>query len=40
MALEGRLVHRTYEGRDGVKRYVTEVVLSDFQLLPSKKAAA
>ena len=40
VALEGRLVHRTYEGRDGVKRYVTEVVLSDFQLLPSKKAAA
>ncbi|MCB9168756.1 MAG: single-stranded DNA-binding protein [Flavobacteriales bacterium] len=40
VALEGKLVHRTYEGKDGGKRYVSEVVLSDFQLLtPSVKAA-
>jgi single-strand DNA-binding protein len=31
--LEGRLVHRSYEGKDGLKRYVTEVVLSDFKVI-------
>ncbi|MBL8001954.1 MAG: single-stranded DNA-binding protein [Flavobacteriales bacterium] len=36
VALEGKLVHRSYEGRDGQKRYVTEIVLSDFQLLTPK----
>jgi single-strand DNA-binding protein len=36
VALEGKLVHRTYQAKDGVKRYVTEVVMSDFQVLPSK----
>jgi single-strand DNA-binding protein len=37
VALEGRLVHRSYETKDGSKRYVTEIVMNDFQLLPSKK---
>jgi single-strand DNA-binding protein len=37
VALEGRLVHRSYETKDGSKRYVTEIVMSDFQLLPGKK---
>ena len=40
VALEGRLVHRSYEGRDGSKRYVTEIVLNDFQLLTPKSQAA
>jgi single-strand DNA-binding protein len=40
VALEGRLVHRSYEGRDGSTRYVTEIVLSDFQLLTPKAQAA
>lgn len=40
IALEGRLVHRSYETKDGSKRYVTEVVMNDFQLLPSKGEAA
>jgi len=40
VALEGRLVHRSYEVRDGSKRYVTEIVLSDFQLLTPKSQAA
>lgn len=31
--LEGRLVHRSYAGKDGIKRYVTEVVLNGFQVL-------
>jgi single-strand DNA-binding protein len=31
--LEGRLVHRSYAGKDGAKRYVTEIVLSDFKVI-------
>ncbi len=31
--VEGRLVHRSYSGKDGVKRFITEVVLNDFKLL-------
>ena len=38
--LEGRLVHRSYEGKDGNRRYVTEVVLNGFNLLPRQKAEA
>lgn len=38
VALEGRLVHRSYETKDGSKRYVTEVVMSDFQVLPGRKS--
>jgi single-strand DNA-binding protein len=33
VALEGRLVHRSYEAKDGQKRYVTEVVLSTFKMV-------
>lgn len=33
IALKGRLVHRSYELR-GAKRYVTEVVMNEFQLQP------
>lgn len=32
VSIEGKLVHRSYEGADGAKRYVTEIVLSDFQV--------
>lgn len=31
--IEGRLVHRSYSGKDGFKRYVTEIVLSDFKVI-------
>ena len=40
VALEGRLVHRSYEAKDGSKRYITEVVLNNFQLLQAKSEAA
>jgi len=40
VSLEGRLVHRSYETKDGSKRYVTEVVMSDFQLLTTRSEAA
>ena len=33
VSLDGRLVHRSYEAKDGQKRYVTEVVLSGFRLV-------
>lgn len=32
--LEGRLVHRSYTGKNGDVRYVTEIVMSSFTLLP------
>ena len=35
--VEGRLVHRTYAGKDGLKRYITEVVLSDFKVIAFNK---
>jgi single-strand DNA-binding protein len=37
IALEGRLVHRSYEGKDGFKRYITEIVLNDFKLIGPKR---
>ncbi|MBK6341854.1 MAG: single-stranded DNA-binding protein [Flavobacteriales bacterium] len=36
IVLEGRLMHRSYEAKDGSKRMSTEVVLSDYQLLAPK----
>lgn len=33
IALDGRLVHRSYTGKDGEKRYVTEVLMSSFNIL-------
>lgn len=38
--LEGRLVHRSYEAKDGTKRYITEVVMNNFHLLPGKRDEA
>jgi single-strand DNA-binding protein len=40
LALEGRLVHRVYETKEGRKQYITEVVMSSFQLLEAKTATA
>lgn len=33
VAVEGKLVHRSYDDKDGVKKYMTEVVVSDLLLL-------
>ncbi|MFN4026135.1 MULTISPECIES: single-stranded DNA-binding protein [Flavobacterium] len=33
IAIEGKLTHRSYEDKDGAKRYVTEVVANDILLL-------
>ena len=37
VTMEGRLVHRSYTGKEGLKRYVTEVVLSDFKVIAYAK---
>ena len=33
VAVEGRIVYRTYEDKKGVTKYITEIVLSDLELL-------
>lgn len=39
VAVEGRLVHRSYAGKDGLKRHITEVVLGDFKVIAHPKDA-
>ena len=36
VAIEGKLTTRTYDDKDGNKRYITEVVCNEFLLLGSK----
>ena len=36
IAIEGKLINRTYEDKEGVKRYVTEVLVSEILMLGSK----
>jgi single-strand DNA-binding protein len=38
LCLEGKLVSRTYTDKEGVKKYVTEVVANGFELLEKKTA--
>jgi len=40
VAVSGRIQTRTYEGNDGQKRYVTEVVAEDVQFLDRKDAGS
>jgi len=37
VAIEGRLVNRSYDDKEGNKRYVTEVVVNELLLLRSKR---
>ena len=37
VALEGRLTYRNYEDKNGVKKYITEIVLSAFIVYPGEK---
>ena len=37
VVIEGRLVNRNYEAKDGTKRFTTEVEMSDFMVLNTKK---
>jgi single-strand DNA-binding protein len=36
IAVEGKLVHRSFDDKNGEKRYVTEIVVSELVLLGSK----
>jgi len=33
VAIEGKLKHRSYEDKDGIKRYVSEIVVQEFMML-------
>jgi single-strand DNA-binding protein len=37
VAVEGRIVYRTYEDKKGITKYITEIVLTDLLLLRSGK---
>jgi single-strand DNA-binding protein len=37
VAVEGRIVYRTYDDKNGVTKYITEIVLNDLILLRSGK---
>lgn len=37
LAIEGKLVNRSYE-KDGAKKYVTEIVVNEFNLFSSKES--
>jgi single-strand DNA-binding protein len=36
IAIEGKLNHRSYDDKQGVTRYVTEIIVSDVQLLAKR----
>jgi single-strand DNA-binding protein len=36
VAIEGKITHRDYTDKDGVKRYITEVVVNDILMLDKK----
>ena len=36
VAVEGKLTHRSYDDKNGEKRYITEVLISELQLLGAK----
>lgn len=37
IAIEGKLIHRAYDGPKGEKRYITEITVNDMMLLGGKK---
>ncbi len=37
IAVEGKLISRSYDDKDGNKRYVTEILVNDLLMLGSKK---
>ncbi len=40
VALEGKLLNRSYNDKEGIKKYVTEIQVSEFLLLGDKQAKA
>lgn len=39
IAIDGKLVHRSYNDKDGATRYITEVLVNEILLLTNKPAA-
>ncbi|NNF35038.1 MAG: single-stranded DNA-binding protein [Saprospiraceae bacterium] len=39
VTVKGKLTHRSYQDKTGVKRYVTEIVVSEFVKVTRKEAA-
>ena len=37
IAVEGKLVNKSYEAKDGTKRYVTEILVNEILMLGAKK---
>ena len=35
---EGKLSHRQYEAKDGTKKYTTEIILNEFEVIKSDKS--
>jgi len=40
IAIEGKLTSRTYEAKDGSKRYITEIIMNEFMFVGAKKVAS
>jgi single-strand DNA-binding protein len=40
IAIEGKLINRSYTDKDGVKRYVTEIQVNELLLIGGEKPAA
>jgi single-strand DNA-binding protein len=36
VAVDGKIINHSYEGKDGVKRYVSEILVNDFTMLGVK----
>ena len=36
IAVDGKLTHRSYDDKDGTKRFITEVLVNEIQLIGSK----
>lgn len=37
VVIQGKIINKTFTGKDGVKRYQTEIQISDFLLINNKK---
>ena len=40
VAIEGKLVNRSYTDKDGIERYITEIQVSELLMIGSEKSAA
>ncbi len=37
IAVDGKLVNRSYEDKNGIKRYITEILVNEFLMIDTKK---